>query len=97
MGCFFFFFNLNFHPTFRDYKEYHTDSTVKFIVKMTPEKLAQAEETGLHKLFKLQSTISATSMVSLTLCSDMIQLITIILFINVSIYYYKFVMTNDKF
>ncbi|XP_076089430.1 DNA topoisomerase 2-alpha-like isoform X1 [Mytilus galloprovincialis] len=50
-------------PCITDYKEYHTDSTVKFIVKMTPEKLAQAEETGLHKLFKLQSTISATSMV----------------------------------
>lgn len=32
---------------------------------MTSEKLAQAEETGLHKLFKLQSTISVTSMVSL--------------------------------
>ncbi|CAC5368042.1 TOP2 [Mytilus coruscus] len=50
-------------PCITDYKEYHTDTTVKFIVKMTSEKLAQAEETGLHKLFKLQSTISVTSMV----------------------------------
>lgn len=48
----------------RDYKEYHTDTTVKFVVKMTPEKLAQAEQTGLHKIFKLQTNLSA-NMVSL--------------------------------
>ena len=47
-----------------DYKEYHTDTAVKFVVKMTPEKLAQAEQTGLHKLFKLQTNLSA-NMVSL--------------------------------
>lgn len=50
----------------RDFKEYHTDSTVKFVVKMTPEKLAAAEEQGLHKVFKLQSNISTNSMVKLT-------------------------------
>ncbi|GAB5576893.1 DNA topoisomerase 2-beta isoform X1 [Prionailurus iriomotensis] len=33
-----------------DYKEYHTDTTVKFVVKMTEEKLAQAEAAGLHKV-----------------------------------------------
>jgi len=54
------FFLLDFN---RDYREYHTDATVKFVVKMTPEKLAQAEENGLHKVFKLQSIISTTSMV----------------------------------
>ena len=43
----------------RDYKEYHTDVSVKFVVKMTPEKLAQAEQTGLHKVFKLQCIISS--------------------------------------
>ncbi len=37
-----------------DYKEYHTDSTVKFVVRMSEEKLAQAEAAGLHKVFKLQ-------------------------------------------
>lgn len=47
----------------RDYKEYHTDTTVKFLVKMTPEKLAQSEEAGLHKVFKLQNQITTSSMV----------------------------------
>ncbi|XP_048776509.2 DNA topoisomerase 2-alpha-like isoform X2 [Ostrea edulis] len=46
-----------------DFKEYHTDSTVKFVVKMTPEKMAAAEEQGLHKVFKLQSNISTNTMV----------------------------------
>ena len=49
---------------FRDYKEYHTDTTVKFTVKMSAEKLQQAERDGLHKFFKLQNTISMQSMVS---------------------------------
>ena len=53
--------------SFRDYKEYHTDTTVKFTVKMSAEKLAQAEETGLHKVFKLQTSASTNTMVSLTL------------------------------
>ncbi|KAM9824701.1 DNA topoisomerase 2-beta [Neosynchiropus ocellatus] len=46
-----------------DYKEYHTDSTVKFVVRMSEEKLAQAEAAGLHKIFKLQSTLTCNSMV----------------------------------
>ncbi|XP_069809901.1 DNA topoisomerase 2-alpha [Dendropsophus ebraccatus] len=46
-----------------DYKEYHTDTTVKFIVKMTEEKLAQAEAAGLHKVFKLQTPLTCNSMV----------------------------------
>ncbi|XP_076440250.1 DNA topoisomerase 2-alpha-like isoform X2 [Babylonia areolata] len=46
-------------PMITDYKEYHTDTTVKFVVKMSPEKLAQAEQTGLHKVFKLQTNLSA--------------------------------------
>ncbi|XP_059141501.1 DNA topoisomerase 2-alpha-like isoform X2 [Physella acuta] len=50
-------------PLITDYKEYNTDSTIKFIVKMAPEKLAQYEQEGLHKLFKLSSTISTGSMV----------------------------------
>ncbi|KPP73635.1 DNA topoisomerase 2-beta-like [Scleropages formosus] len=45
-----------------DYKEYHTDTTVKFVVRMTEEKLAQAEAVGLHKVFKLQSTLTCNSM-----------------------------------
>ncbi|KAM3923871.1 DNA topoisomerase 2-alpha [Leptodactylus fuscus] len=46
-----------------DYKEYHTDTTVKFIVKMTEEKLAEAEAHGLHKIFKLQTPLTCNSMV----------------------------------
>ena len=49
--------------SFRDYKEYHTDTTVKFTVKMAPEKLARAEEMGIHKFFKLQTNMSTTTMV----------------------------------
>lgn len=47
-----------------DYKEYHTDVTVKFILSMTEDKLAEAEQAGLHKKFKLESTISTNNMVS---------------------------------
>ncbi|XP_067144002.1 DNA topoisomerase 2-alpha-like [Centruroides vittatus] len=46
-----------------DYKEYHTDSTVKFVVTMNEEKLSKSEEQGLHKVFKLQTTLSTSSMV----------------------------------
>jgi hypothetical protein len=53
-----------------DYKEYHTDTTVKFIVKMSAEKLAQAEETGLHKVFKLQSNVSSNMVSPVILCAD---------------------------
>ena len=53
-----------FHFLFRDYKEYHTDTTVKFTVKMAPEKLARAEEMGIHKFFKLQTSMSTNTMVS---------------------------------
>ncbi|CAG11670.1 unnamed protein product, partial [Tetraodon nigroviridis] len=47
-----------------DYKEYHTDTTVKFLVRMSEEKLAQAEAAGLHKVFKLQSSLTCNSMVT---------------------------------
>ena len=58
---------------FRDYKEYHTDTTVKFVVKMSPEKLAQAEMTGLHKVFKLQTSFSTSYMVSTVYRHDLIK------------------------
>ncbi|KAK9526301.1 hypothetical protein VZT92_015009 [Zoarces viviparus] len=50
-------------PLIHDYKEYHTDTTVKFVVRMSEEKLAQAESVGLHKVFKLQSSLTCNSMV----------------------------------
>ena len=44
-----------------NYKEYHTDSTVRFVVTMVD--LGKAEREGLHRTFKLQSTMTTTSMV----------------------------------
>lgn len=54
-------------PLITDYREYHTDTTVKFVVKMTEEKLAEAERVGLHKVFKLQTSLTCNSMVCLIL------------------------------
>lgn len=50
-------------PLITDYKDYHTDTTVRFLVKMTPEKLREAEAAGLHKVFKLQNSLTCNSMV----------------------------------
>uniref|UniRef100_A0A8C4IP02 DNA topoisomerase 2 n=1 Tax=Dicentrarchus labrax TaxID=13489 RepID=A0A8C4IP02_DICLA len=46
-----------------DFREYHTDTTVRFVIKMTEEKLREAEAAGLHKVFKLQSPLTCNSMV----------------------------------
>uniref|UniRef100_A0A3B3QKM3 DNA topoisomerase 2 n=1 Tax=Paramormyrops kingsleyae TaxID=1676925 RepID=A0A3B3QKM3_9TELE len=46
-----------------DYKEYHTDTTVRFVVKMTEQRLLEAEAAGLHKVFKLQTPMTCHSMV----------------------------------
>uniref|UniRef100_A0A3Q2U469 DNA topoisomerase 2 n=1 Tax=Fundulus heteroclitus TaxID=8078 RepID=A0A3Q2U469_FUNHE len=50
-------------PLITDYKEYHTDTTVRFVIKMTEEKLREVEAAGLHKVFKLQSPLTCNSMV----------------------------------
>lgn len=51
-------------PSFiKDYKEYHTDSSVHFIVTLTEENMKRAEKEGLLKKFKIVSTISASNMV----------------------------------
>lgn len=47
-----------------DFKEYHTDTTVRFVIKMSEEKLREAEAAGLHKVFKLQSPLTCNSMVT---------------------------------
>lgn len=44
-----------------DFKEYHTEETVKFVVKMKPEQLSRYEREGLHKVFKLQVTFNRAS------------------------------------
>ncbi|KAM6451890.1 DNA topoisomerase 2-alpha isoform 1-T2 [Liasis olivaceus] len=46
-----------------DYKEYHTDTTVKFIITMSEQKLVEAEAAGIHKVFKLQTPLSCNNMV----------------------------------
>jgi DNA topoisomerase-2 len=48
----------------RDYKEYNTDTTIRFVVTMNAEKLRAAEAEGLHRFFKLQTTVSLSSMVN---------------------------------
>lgn len=50
--------------SFRDYKEYNTDTTIRFVVQMDENKLEKLEEEGLHKVFKLQTTLNINSMVS---------------------------------
>lgn len=50
-------------PILTDYKEYHTDVTVKFVLNMAEDKLAEAEATGLHKKFKLEASINTSNMV----------------------------------
>ena len=48
----------------KGYKEYNTDTTVKFIVEMKEEDLRKAEtQRGVHVFFKLQTQMSTTSMV----------------------------------
>ncbi|KNC79788.1 hypothetical protein SARC_07829 [Sphaeroforma arctica JP610] len=54
------------NPAFvRDYTEYHTDSTVHFVVTMDAQVLAAAEKDtgGLLKKFKLLSTVGTSNMV----------------------------------
>ncbi|KAH9394262.1 DNA topoisomerase 2-beta [Tyrophagus putrescentiae] len=50
-------------PLLTDVRSYYTDVTVHFIVEMTAENLQKVVAEGIHKVFKLQTTISTTSMV----------------------------------
>jgi len=48
----------------QDYKDYNTDTTVKFIVQMSEDNIRKVEtDQGLHTFFKLQTTMSTSSMV----------------------------------
>ncbi|KAH9638562.1 hypothetical protein HF086_000963 [Spodoptera exigua] len=49
-------------PMISEYREYNTDTTVRFVVSLLPGKLAEVEAEGVHKVFKLQTTISLTCM-----------------------------------
>ena len=50
-------------PFIQDYREYHTDTTVKFIVTLSQDKLQEAERVGVHKKFKLETTISTSKLI----------------------------------
>lgn len=47
----------------RDYREYNTDTTIKFVATVMDNKTEMVENEGPHKVFKLQSTMSINSMV----------------------------------
>ena len=47
-----------------EYKEYHTDITVRFVLKFLAEdKLRDLQHGGLHKFLKLYTSITNTTMV----------------------------------
>lgn len=46
-----------------DIREYHTENTVHFGVKMSAEDLAGAKAAGLHSVFKLTNLVSETNLV----------------------------------
>lgn len=45
-----------------DYKDYCTDTTIKFVVTLQKGQLEIMEKEGLHKVFKLQSIVNISSM-----------------------------------
>ncbi|KAJ9091384.1 DNA topoisomerase 2 [Naganishia friedmannii] len=49
--------------TVKDYREYHTDSTVHFVVTMSEAELKKAEDEGLEKRFRLVNQINTSNMV----------------------------------
>ena len=49
--------------SFSDYKEYHTDTTVKFVITLTESKMSEAESVGFHKKFKLETAVNTTNLV----------------------------------
>ena len=46
-----------------DYKEYHTDTTVKFLVTLSEQRMLEAEREGFHKKFKLEGCVATSNMV----------------------------------
>ncbi|VDK84844.1 unnamed protein product [Cylicostephanus goldi] len=50
-------------PLISDFKEYHTDTTVRFVIKIANGRMKELESEGLHKVFKLQTVLNTTSMV----------------------------------
>jgi DNA topoisomerase-2 len=51
----------------KDYKEYHTDAKVNFLISLTEENMKAALNEGLESKFKLTTTISTSNLV----CHDL--------------------------
>jgi hypothetical protein len=51
----------------QDYKEYHTNSSVRFVISMSEAEMKKAEEEGLEKRFRMTTTISTSNMVAFDL------------------------------
>merc|ERR1711988_369883 len=45
-----------------DFREYHTENTVHFVINLTAEKMKEVEKAGLDKTFKLKSSVSIQNM-----------------------------------
>ena len=52
----------------KEFREYHTDSTVSFVVDLTPEQMTAYESNGmtLYKKFKLNASMTSSNMVLFT-------------------------------
>ena len=49
--------------TCSDYKEYHTDTTVRFVVNLAADKMEEVARANIYKRFKLESSITTSNMV----------------------------------
>lgn len=52
----------NATPFITEYREYHTDSTVRFVVTLSEAKMKEALATGLHTKFKLTTKLAISNM-----------------------------------
>jgi DNA topoisomerase II len=50
-------------PSIKDYKEFHTDTTVSFTIILSEEQMKEAQAAGLEKKFKIESSVSTANMV----------------------------------
>ena len=60
-----------------DYKEYHTDTTVRFVVNVTAAKTEKAAVVGLYKKFKMESSISTANMVGTRARDALVQIVRV--------------------
>ena len=50
-------------PFIKDYREYHTDTTVRFVISLSTTNMAIAEAEGIAKRFKLTTTLTTSNLV----------------------------------